>query len=367
MCVTAGRSIMNGSSALFSTPTLRIPLPVADRTTDEQLLCSQGELASLRAKGDQPYPVDVGFRYHVASSRTTEHGLVDGYYDFVRIAQGLCVRIVSANVIKSVGSRSPGDNWLKIDLYTSGRQSLVFDGPGQVDFDEQWCNVHLHPPGMAKGEWVYDGARARGIVLYVHRSFLGEYFGSSNLPLPQALSAFAAGCDDQFLFEHVPVSSFMARAINDIFATPYAGGLRRLFLQARCLDILAAVLSAMSGERAASTPCLRNRDRLRIHEARTILEGCLEDGPTVQELARRVGINQQKLKAGFKQIVGMTMSDFRQERRLTTAWRLLKETDRSIGQIAFDVGYEFPTNFATAFKRRYGISPSRVRKGTIAP
>jgi AraC-like DNA-binding protein len=360
---------MQSSTALFSTPTRNIPeLPVSDRTTDEQILGSKRDMANLRAEGIQPYPEQVGFRYHIAPGTSEAHEFADGYYDFVRVAQGLCARVVSANVLKTVGSRSLGDNWLKIDLYVSGRQSLVFDGAGQVDFDEQWCNVHLHPPGMAKGEWMSDGTQARGIMLYVHRSFLGEYFGSTDFPLPQALASFAAGCDDQFLFEQVPVSSVMARAINDIIETPYSGGLRRLFLQARCLDILAAVLSAMGNDRTENAPSLRGRDRARIHQARAILEGCLHDTPSVRDLARRVGINQQKLKVGFKQIVGTTMSDFRQERRLTAAWRLLKETDRTIGQIAFDVGYEFPTNFATAFKRRYGIAPSRFRKsGGTAP
>lgn len=73
------------------------------------------------------------------------------------------------------------------------------------------------------------------------------------------------------------------------------------------------------------------------------------------------------MKVGFKQIVGSTISAYCQELRLSTAWRLLQETELSITQVAFEVGYEFPTNFATAFKRRYGVSPYRFRKGGTSP
>jgi AraC-like DNA-binding protein len=43
------------------------------------------------------------------------------------------------------------------------------------------------------------------------------------------------------------------------------------------------------------------------------------------------------------------------------AKRLLETTDRSITEVAFDVGYEYSSNFTTAFKRRFGITPSLAR------
>jgi AraC-like DNA-binding protein len=41
---------------------------------------------------------------------------------------------------------------------------------------------------------------------------------------------------------------------------------------------------------------------------------------------------------------------------------LLEKTDRSITEIAFDVGYEYSSNFTTAFKRHFGITPSTARE-----
>jgi AraC-like DNA-binding protein len=43
------------------------------------------------------------------------------------------------------------------------------------------------------------------------------------------------------------------------------------------------------------------------------------------------------------------------------AYERLNKTDESIARVAFDAGYDHPSNFATAFKRVFGVSPRAVR------
>jgi AraC-like DNA-binding protein len=356
-------------SHILAPATLVIPTnPIAGRPNDEEFLTSDGAWESFLAKGVQPYAKGVGFRAHIDEDMKYEGQQVgSGYYDFVKVTDGLYARVFDADVYIPMGSRTPGDDWLKIDLYISGRQSVVFDGLGQADLDQTWCTVHRHPEGIDKGEWNPGGSHASGIVLYVHRTFLAKHLGEDAPELPKLLSQFAGGEGDRFLFERLPVSMGMARAINEIMSVPYMGALRRLFMEARCLDILTAILAALNGDPDEGPPQLNSRDRNRIHEAKQIVEERFADPPGIVELARRVGLNQQKLKVGFKQIVGSTISAYCQELRLSEAWRMLRATDLSITQVAFEVGYEFPTNFATAFKRRYGVSPYRFRKGGPSP
>ena len=47
---------------------------------------------------------------------------------------------------------------------------------------------------------------------------------------------------------------------------------------------------------------------------------------------------------------------------LSLAATLLLETDKSVLEIASDVGYSNSGNFGSAFKRRYGVSPVRYRR-----
>ena len=83
--------------------------------------------------------------------------------------------------------------------------------------------------------------------------------------------------------------------------------------------------------------------------------------PTIGELARHIGLNEAKLMHDFKQLFGQTIFDFTQNLRMDEAKRLLETTERSITEVAFDVGYEYSSNFTTAFKRRFGITPSIAR------
>ena len=66
------------------------------------------------------------------------------------------------------------EDWLKIEVYTSGRQSLVFQEVGQIDLQARWCHVHLHPEGIAKGDWMAQGAIGTGLIVYLRPAYLRE-------------------------------------------------------------------------------------------------------------------------------------------------------------------------------------------------
>ncbi|MEY3038592.1 MAG: hypothetical protein RL143_1159, partial [Pseudomonadota bacterium] len=84
--------------------------------------------------------------------------------------------------------------------------------------------------------------------------------------------------------------------------------------------------------------------------------------PTIHQLARALGLNEAKLMRDFKQLFGQTIFDFTQNIRMDAAKTLLETTSKSITEIAFDVGYEYSSNFTTAFKRRFGVPPSVARE-----
>ncbi|MEQ8838517.1 MAG: AraC family transcriptional regulator, partial [Lacipirellulaceae bacterium] len=107
---------------------------------------------------------------------------------------------------------------------------------------------------------------------------------------------------------------------------------------------------------------LRSRDVNRIYEARDIVMSNLESPLPLAELARTVGVCQTKLKAGFKAIFGTTVFEYARARQMDRAMDLLLMTDKSISQIAYEVGYSYPANFTHAFKRHFDFLPTDVRR-----
>lgn len=87
----------------------------------------------------------------------------------------------------------------------------------------------------------------------------------------------------------------------------------------------------------------------------------IDDNPkidfTITDLAQKVGINEFKLKHGFKILFQKGVHQYRLGVRLQQAKIKLEETDLTIEEIAYTVGFKSRDGFANAFKKVFKISP----------
>jgi AraC-like DNA-binding protein len=80
------------------------------------------------------------------------------------------------------------------------------------------------------------------------------------------------------------------------------------------------------------------------------------------EVARALAMSEATLRRRLA-AEGTTLSDILADVRMSTALTLLQATDRSIAEVALEVGYESPSRFAARFRRRFGHPPAAVRQG----
>ncbi|WP_028881850.1 helix-turn-helix domain-containing protein [Teredinibacter turnerae] len=76
----------------------------------------------------------------------------------------------------------------------------------------------------------------------------------------------------------------------------------------------------------------------------------------------RLGMNRTKLNATLKEETGMTFSTCLNHLRLTEAARLLRETDQSVAEIAFRVGYNNASYFNRVFRKAYDCTPGEFKQ-----
>ncbi|MFT4016884.1 MAG: helix-turn-helix transcriptional regulator [Agriterribacter sp.] len=74
-------------------------------------------------------------------------------------------------------------------------------------------------------------------------------------------------------------------------------------------------------------------------------------------MAHKVGINDLKLKSGFKALFGNTVFGYLHALRMQKANELLQQNELTISEIAAYCGYEYVQHFITAFKKNYGVTP----------
>lgn len=103
-------------------------------------------------------------------------------------------------------------------------------------------------------------------------------------------------------------------------------------------------------------------DIRRAEEIRVIIETNPQMKLTIQQLAKRTGTNTSTLKKCFKWRYGISIYQFGLQVRLFEAKRLLKETDKTIQQVAELTGYSEATNLCRIFSQVTGMSPGEWRR-----
>ena len=95
------------------------------------------------------------------------------------------------------------------------------------------------------------------------------------------------------------------------------------------------------------------------------IKALIEEGDpaslTLTGLAEKCQVSAGHLTRIFKQQTGCTIHAYVEAVRLARAESLLSETDLSMKQIAYRLGFACPSNFSYAFRRRKGETPSQFR------
>lgn len=99
-----------------------------------------------------------------------------------------------------------------------------------------------------------------------------------------------------------------------------------------------------------------------IGRALTALHGDLTREWTVDELAQLTAMSRSAFMERFSEVCGMPPIKYLTQWRLRSAESLLRDTERTIAQIAAAVGYDSESSFSKAYKRAFGHPPSHLRK-----
>ncbi|MBO6676847.1 MAG: AraC family transcriptional regulator [Rhizobiales bacterium] len=105
---------------------------------------------------------------------------------------------------------------------------------------------------------------------------------------------------------------------------------------------------------------------VRIAKAIRRIQDSFREPLAVRDLAALAGMSVSTFHEHFKAVTGNTPLQYQKAIRLIEAQRLLNETSRSVSSVAFDVGYESPTQFSREYARKFGMSPREERKQAVA-
>lgn len=341
--------------------------PVFNLTSSIALLEASAHSDMNFGTPEQPYPGGEGIRtsFLAGGSPFTPltKGVSDSYTDLVRINEGFYLRVIKDSGRQTTHVMVPGEDWLKISFGLEGGVTQTFNEQTSFQVIGGRVEINLHPPGVMKIEGVEDGCWGSSVAIYLSRATIRPHIDEMQR-LPKSIADYLEHGPKDLILETVPMTGSIMRAVVDIVNTKYLGRLRHTYVKAKATELLCEVVYLLTheGELASSDLRLSWRDKRQLDKARqTIRQDCV-NAPTIAVLSRQLGLNQRKLKMGFKQLFGTPVFQYTQNLRLEKALQLLQTGDYSIREVADAVGYGYAKNFTTAFKKRYGVSPKVARK-----
>jgi AraC-like DNA-binding protein len=96
-------------------------------------------------------------------------------------------------------------------------------------------------------------------------------------------------------------------------------------------------------------------------ELRVFLGSDAAHAMSLDDIARHAGMNANAMQRQFRRAYGTTIFDFLREQSLQRARLALEQDAISVKQAAALAGYTSAANFATAYKRRFGVTPKLAR------
>lgn len=227
----------------------------------------------------------------------------------------------------------------------------------------------LYGSGMAPGGIYQEQANQRTIEVSIHldSSLLCQWMNGTPDQLPPTLSHLIKPSDQTFFSQIYPTMVTMQMAVQQILQCPFQGLTQRMYLESKVWELMALQLAQIvdSHPSPKDSKHLKPEDIERIHYAKDVLNSRLCHPPSLIELARIVGINDCKLKAGFRQVFGTTVFGYLHSCRMEQSRQLLEAGEMSVAEVAQAIGFANRSYFAIAFRKRFGVNPSTCRRAKL--
>ncbi len=225
---------------------------------------------------------------------------------------------------------------------------------------------HMIGSGIApKGNTVEGVEPSTILYLSLEPQVILDFLGKPFEQLPDALQRLTQTQEQQIWLPSQGLTPAMREIVQQILHCPYTDDIvRQMYLQSKVFELLALHLAPIlqDDQRLESFVAMENQDIDRIHHAQEILLKQMENPPSLLSLAKQVGINDYKLKVGFRQVFSTTVFGYLLEQRLLRSRFLLEMGEMTVAEVSWAVGFNSRTHFSTAFKGKFGITPSQYRQ-----
>ena len=248
-------------------------------------------------------------------------------------------------------------NLLEIDHCRDGRMECRV---GTDSFYLAPGDICIHRLGDALREETFPGKHYHGITIQIDLD-----------NSPKCLACFLEDVDvepeaiarkfklaENFFFALRQLPS-IEHIFSELYALPHS--VRKGYFKVKILELF-LFLSGLEPEENQLEQ--RHFSETQITLARNVcsyLTEHIDQRITAQELAEQFGVPVSRLNNSFQTVYGLSIAGYMRGQRMQSAAKLLRQTDRTVLDIAGQFGYENGSKFAKAFRAVMGVTPMQYR------
>ncbi len=290
--------------------------------------------------------------------------VASGSLTFVRLPNGIHVNIINCRM---------NQDWLicrrkiKEEFYTLRFHELIIPETLEIRIGDERLKESNTTRSIAYltnslSDWAYMGAKGtvyKGIDVLFNASWLAGYLGVENIE--DTLAAYLSLQVENVHRE--PLDSEYRRLMQEIVEVEDNNPMRLAIIQNRIMLMIERFFLRIYERKKNSyfNIPLSKTDIDRVMEVEAALtRDIFEPAPTISQLARMVSISESKLKKDFKLIYGLPVYEYFQRIRMQAARDKLLAGGHSVKEVAMELGYANLSNFTIAFKKEFGLLPSKL-------
>jgi AraC-like DNA-binding protein len=288
-----------------------------------------------------------------------------GYVHIKQIRSGLNIQIDNFSPIEklTIAGECLASDPLQCNFYLAGNSRGIIQNCFQrSEFDLNAGMSLLMFGGVeAMGFWeCLPKSNIHVVEIEIAPGLIQTFFQSNPIALPTELQRILEGDYQHSYWQVGTITPAMQMALHQLLACPFQGAIAQMYLESKAIELVALKLEQIREmfQNSSQQKILKSPDIERIYHAREILLRDIENPPSLIHLAQLVGLNDYKLKLGFRQVFGTTVFGYLRTHRMEQARQLLAKQNSTVSEVARLVGYSSLSRFNTAFKQQFGVSPS---------
>lgn len=299
-----------------------------------------------------------------------KNNVMEGQWSYTDLGKGLYIHYVDMYEVDSISVSSELSSGISFNILYEGK----------IDFSIGGLKHSLHSKAKAltcgcfainspemRTRHTNKGVHVKKVNVFVEKKWLLERFQNNPKLMQKINHAFAQHAK---LFVWQPKDDVHHIIERIIFNNTDETIWQDLKTEAQILNLLAVLIEEFMQqiegllERTKSEEKNTNAGQasLFFERCHIYLENNLEHKISLNDFADFMGISKSTLQRRFKTTFNMNVAEYARWLKLEKSKQYLIEGQLSIGEIAYEAGYDYPANFITAFKRQFSISPLSFQK-----